>query len=88
MLTKFQTNRVLQCAAVLLTALVVAGFSGAPILRGLASFLIVEDSLRPAAAIVALGGQTPFREMEAQGISNFGLRISHLFLQRQPDSRR
>ena len=29
------------------------------------SFLVVEDRLRPAAAIVALGGDPPFREMEA-----------------------
>jgi hypothetical protein len=29
------------------------------------TFLIVEEPLQPAAAIVVLGGQTPFREMEA-----------------------
>jgi len=49
----------------LLTATLVAGFAHVPILREIASFLIVEDGLQPAAAIVALGGQTPFREMEA-----------------------
>ena len=37
----------------------------APLLRAVASFLIVEDPLIPAAAILALGGGTPFREMEA-----------------------
>jgi putative colanic acid biosynthesis acetyltransferase WcaF len=45
----------------------------APALRGVASFLIVEDSLRPAAAIVSLGGQTPFREMEAARLYRRGL---------------
>jgi uncharacterized SAM-binding protein YcdF (DUF218 family) len=36
-----------------------------PLLRGVGSFLIVEDPLEKAAAIVSLGGQPPFREMEA-----------------------
>jgi uncharacterized SAM-binding protein YcdF (DUF218 family) len=60
--------------AVLLAALVVAGVGYTPLLRGVANFLVVEDSLRPAAAIVALGGQTPFREMEAARLyrSGFG----------------
>ena len=44
-----------------------------PILRGIASFLIVEDSLERAAAIVALAGQTPFREMEAAKLYRAGL---------------
>jgi uncharacterized SAM-binding protein YcdF (DUF218 family) len=40
-------------------------FAHVPILRALGSFLIIEDPLRPAAAIVVLGGQSPFREMAA-----------------------
>jgi uncharacterized SAM-binding protein YcdF (DUF218 family) len=40
-------------------------FAYVPILRALGSFLIIEDRLQPAAAIVVLGGQTPFRETEA-----------------------
>ena len=39
-------------------------FAHVPILRALGSFLIIEEPLRSAAAIVVLGGQTPFREIE------------------------
>jgi uncharacterized SAM-binding protein YcdF (DUF218 family) len=51
--------------AVLLAAIVLVGFAHAALFRGVGSFLIVEDRLEPAAAIVVLGGQLPFREMEA-----------------------
>ena len=44
----------------------------APILRAVAAFLIVEDPLRKAAAIVALGGQTPFRQIEAAKLYHGG----------------
>src|SRR6266545_2100085 len=64
-LTKLRNSRSLRCAAVLLAGFLVAGFAYVPILREIASFLIVEDPLRPAAAIVVLGGQSPFREIEA-----------------------
>jgi uncharacterized SAM-binding protein YcdF (DUF218 family) len=37
----------------------------APILRGVGLYLISEDTPRKAAAIVALRGQVPFRELEA-----------------------
>ena len=73
MLTKLQSNRSFQCVAVLMAGLLLASFAGAPILRGIASFLIVEDSLERAAAIVALAGQTPFREMEAAKLYRAGL---------------
>jgi uncharacterized SAM-binding protein YcdF (DUF218 family) len=65
MLTKLRNSRSLRCAAVLLAGFLVAGFAYVPILREIGSFLIVEDPLRPAAAIVVLGGQSPFREIEA-----------------------
>ena len=65
MLTKLRNSRCLQCVAVLLAGLLLVGFAHAPILREIASFLITEDTLEPAAAIVALGGDPPFREMEA-----------------------
>lgn len=51
--------------AVLLVVVLLAGFAHVPILREIASVLIVEDPLQKAGAIVALGGQTPFREIEA-----------------------
>jgi len=44
---------------------VLLGFGFVPALRFMGSFLVVEDPLHAAAAIVVLGGQTPFREMEA-----------------------
>lgn len=68
-----QSSRSFQCVAVLVAGLLLAGFAGAPILRGIALFLIVEDSLERAAVIVALGGQTPFREMEAAKLYRAGL---------------
>jgi uncharacterized SAM-binding protein YcdF (DUF218 family) len=37
----------------------------APVLRGIGSFLVIEDPLKPAVAIAVLEGQVPFREMEA-----------------------
>src|SRR5205823_6205360 len=58
--------------AALLVGIPLAAFGHAPILRGLASFLIAEDSLQPAAAIVPLGGQTPFREIEAARLYHAG----------------
>jgi len=51
-------------------ALLVFGY--APLLRGIAAFLVVEDSLEPASAIVVLGGQAPFREMEAARLYRAG----------------
>jgi uncharacterized SAM-binding protein YcdF (DUF218 family) len=44
----------------------------APLLRAVASFLIVEDSLIPASTILILGGGTPFREMEAAKLYKAG----------------
>jgi uncharacterized SAM-binding protein YcdF (DUF218 family) len=58
--------------AVVLGGLLLAGFAHVPILRGIASFLIVEDPLQPATAIVPLAGQTPFREMEAAKLYHAG----------------
>ena len=47
-------------------------FGYAPLLRGIAGFLVVEDSLEPASVIVVLGGQVPFREMEAARLYRAG----------------
>jgi len=65
MLNKLRNSHRLQCVGVLLAGMLLVGFAHVPILREIASFLIIEDSLETAAAIVVLGGQTPFREMEA-----------------------
>ncbi len=61
-----------QCAQVSLLILVlVAGFV-AWMLRGIAHWLVVADPLRPAAAIVVLGGGMPFRAMEAAALYQHG----------------
>jgi uncharacterized SAM-binding protein YcdF (DUF218 family) len=65
MWTVLRKSRALRFGAVLLAATVLVGFAHVPILREIGSFLVVEDAVRPAAAIVVLGGQPPFREMEA-----------------------
>jgi uncharacterized SAM-binding protein YcdF (DUF218 family) len=51
--------------AALAFGLVLAGFASGHIVRGVASFLVIEDPLQPAAAIISLGGKLPFREIEA-----------------------
>jgi uncharacterized SAM-binding protein YcdF (DUF218 family) len=65
-------NRVLWFGAALLVGIALVGFAPASLFRGVASFLIVEDPLEPAAAIVALGGHLPFREMEAAKLYRAG----------------
>ena len=49
----------------MLFGIVLVGSVELPLFRGIGSFLVVEDPLEPAAAIIPLGGQIPFREMEA-----------------------
>jgi uncharacterized SAM-binding protein YcdF (DUF218 family) len=85
-LTKLQSGRLFQCFAVLVAGLLLAGFASGPILRGIAAFLIVEDSLDRAAAIVPLGGQTPFREMEAAKLYRAGLAPQVVIVQGAPNA--
>lgn len=73
MLTKRQINRSVQCVACLVGGLLLVSLASAPLLRGIADFLIVEDSLEHAAAIVALAGHVPFREIEAAKLYRAGL---------------
>jgi uncharacterized SAM-binding protein YcdF (DUF218 family) len=61
----FWKGRKARWAGVLLAGVALVAFGHVAILREIGAFLIVEDSLRPAAAIIALGGEPPFREMEA-----------------------
>jgi uncharacterized SAM-binding protein YcdF (DUF218 family) len=70
--TPLQRSRALRCTAVLLAGFLLAGFAYVPILREIASFLIVEDSLEPAAAIIVLNGGMPTREIEAARIYSAG----------------
>ncbi len=72
MSTELKKSVMLRCGAVLLAGIVLFDFTRVSILREIASFLIVEDTLEPAAAIVALGGQPPFREMEAARLYHAG----------------
>jgi uncharacterized SAM-binding protein YcdF (DUF218 family) len=77
---------VLWFGAALLVTVVLVGFAHGPILREIASFLIVEDPLLPAAAIVALGGQTPFREMEAATLYRSGLATQVFIVREAPNA--
>ncbi len=82
----WRRNLALPCGAILLAGVLSVGFFHVPILRGISSFLIVEDSLRPAAAIVALGGQTPFREMEAAKFYRSGLATQVFIVREAPNA--
>src|ERR1044071_3675832 len=66
-------RRLLLWAAIAAAFIALVSVAHIPVLREVGSFLIVEDSLQTAAAIVALGGQTPFREMEAANLYRAGL---------------
>jgi uncharacterized SAM-binding protein YcdF (DUF218 family) len=72
--TPLRRSPVLRCTAVLLAGFLLAGFAYVPIVQEIASFLIVEDSLAPAAAIISLGGEgkPPFREIEAARLYRAG----------------
>ena len=72
MLTDSLKRRALTCAAILIAATLLTGFGRVPILREIAWFLIVEDSLEPAAAIIVLNGGMPNREIEAARLYSAG----------------
>jgi uncharacterized SAM-binding protein YcdF (DUF218 family) len=65
-------GRKFKCCAVLLAGMLLGLFSYA-VLRQIGSYLIVQDALRPATAIVALVGHTPFHELEAARLYQAGL---------------
>ena len=69
---EFWQGRKVRWGGVLLAGVMLVGFAHVPILREIASFLIIEDSIELAAAIVALGGEPPFREMEAAKLYRAG----------------
>jgi uncharacterized SAM-binding protein YcdF (DUF218 family) len=51
--------------------------------RGVGAWLVVEDALAPAQAVVALGGEVPFRAMEAASIYRQGW-ATEVWLTRPP----
>jgi uncharacterized SAM-binding protein YcdF (DUF218 family) len=53
------------------TLLAVAGWRGV-VLRAIGGYLVVEQPLAPASAIIVLAGQTPLREMEAAELYRTG----------------
>jgi uncharacterized SAM-binding protein YcdF (DUF218 family) len=71
-LWRVRKSRTVCFGALLLAVIVLATFARVPILRTLGSFLVVEDPLREAGAIVTLGGGPPFREMEAARLYRAG----------------
>jgi uncharacterized SAM-binding protein YcdF (DUF218 family) len=85
-LAKYKGRRLFQCVAVVVVGFLLAGLASAPILRGIADFLIVEDPLEHAAAIVPLAGQTPFREMEAAKLYRAGLAPQVVIVQGAPNA--
>jgi len=70
--SKLFRSRTLRRGTVLLISIVVLGFAHLPILREVAAFLVIEDPLQPAAAIVVLGGGMPGREIKAARIYKSG----------------
>jgi uncharacterized SAM-binding protein YcdF (DUF218 family) len=69
----------------LVTTVLIAVVAAAIILgvRGLGAWLVVEDPLAPARTVVALGGEVPFRAMEAAAIYRQGW-TSEVWLTRSP----
>ena len=70
--TESRRKRALRYGAAFAAIVILLALGRVPLLREIASFLIIEDSLEPAAAIVALGGVPPFREMEAARLYHAG----------------
>jgi len=64
--------RRVKASAIALAGVLSVGFFHAPILREIASLLILQNPLEPAAAIVVLNGGMPSREIEAAKIYNAG----------------
>ena len=58
-------KRSLRWVVALLAAVSLLALSYGPLLRALGGALVAEDPLRPAGAIVVLGGEIPFRAVEA-----------------------
>ena len=65
-------RRLAGAAGVMLALLLVALLSRDALLRGVAGILVVDQPLQPAAAIVVLGGEAPFRAMEAADLYRQG----------------
>lgn len=72
--------------AVLLAGLLLAALASVLLLQQIGAFLIVEDSLRPATAIVALAGHTPFRELEAARLYRAGLAPQVVIVREAPNA--
>lgn len=72
---RLRADRVLAWPRTALVATVLIAVVAASLVwgvRGLGAWLVVEDPLAPARAVVVLGGQVPFRPMEAASIYRQG----------------
>jgi hypothetical protein len=56
-----------------LCALAVVVIGAIIMLRSAGTALVVDDALRPAQAVVVLGGDVPFRAMEAASVYRHGV---------------
>jgi uncharacterized SAM-binding protein YcdF (DUF218 family) len=86
MKTLFFSRRTSWLGAALLLVIVLVSLAHAPLLREIASFLMVEDPLERAAAIVPLGGQTPFRETEAAKLYRAGWALQVVIVRGAPSA--
>ncbi|MBI1748986.1 MAG: YdcF family protein [Acidobacteria bacterium] len=65
-------SRVGKWVVMLMAAAILMGLGYCALLRGVATFLVVEDVLAPAQAIVVLGGQLPFRAIAGANLYRAG----------------
>ena len=72
-ISALKRSRKFKTCAVLLAGVLLVIVSYPVLLRQIGSYLIVQDALRPAAAIVVLAGQTPVRELEGARLYHAGL---------------
>lgn len=69
---KPRRRRLVQWVLALVAVVALVAVAHAPLLAGAARFLMVDDALEPAVAIVALAGRRPFAETEAAELYHAG----------------
>ncbi len=77
----FVKRTISRVVGLVVVLLFLGAWAHAPLLTWMGDYLVVEDTLEPAAAIVVTGGQTPFRAMEAARLYHEGW-ATHVMLAR------